>query len=75
MIVLVHDLENTIQGVVADETSQLAEQAWQDAQVELARQVTDGILIVAKGSGHMITLEKPEMVVDAIRVLLEQLHG
>ena len=75
MIVVVRDLENSIQGVVTDETSQLAEQAWQDAQAELAKQVTDGTLIVAKGSGHMITLEKPEVVVDAIRTILEEVRS
>jgi pimeloyl-ACP methyl ester carboxylesterase len=74
MIVLVHDLENSIQGVVADETSRLAEQAWQDAQAELAKQVTDGTLIVAKGSGHMITLEKPGVVIDAIREVMAQVR-
>jgi pimeloyl-ACP methyl ester carboxylesterase len=75
MIVLVHDLENSIQGVVTDETSRLAEQAWQDAQADLAAQVSDGILIVARGSGHMITLDKPETVVDALRTIVGKVGG
>jgi hypothetical protein len=32
-------------------------------------------LIVAKGSGHMITLEKPGVVIDAIQEVMAQVQG
>ena len=57
-----------------EETAQQAEQAWREAQIELAAQVTDGALIVAEGSGHFIPLEKPEGVVDAIRAVIGKIH-
>ena len=75
MIVVVRDLAASIQGMVDEETAQQAERAWREAQVELAAQVRDGTLIVAEGSGHMITLEKPEVVVDAIGTIVEKVHG
>ena len=75
MIVLVRDLADSIPGVVDEEIAQQAEQAWREAQIELAAQVTDGTLIVAEGSGHFITLGKPEVVVDAIRTIVEQVRG
>jgi pimeloyl-ACP methyl ester carboxylesterase len=75
MIVVVRDLAAPIQGTVGEETAQQTEQAWREAQIELAAQVTDGALIVAGGSGHFISLEKPEVVVDAIRTIMEKVRG
>ena len=75
MIVVVRDLAAPIQGTVGEETAQQTEQAWREAQIELAAQVTDGTLIVAEGSGHLIPLEMPEVVVDAIRTIVEQVRG
>jgi pimeloyl-ACP methyl ester carboxylesterase len=75
MIVIVRDMADPIQGSVDEETTQQTEQAWREAQIELAAQVTDGTLIVAEGSGHFIPLEKPEVVVDALRTIVEQVRG
>lgn len=74
IIVVVRDMPDSIQGAVDDETAQQTEQAWREAQIELAAQVTDGTLIVAEGSGHFIPLEKPEVVVGAIRTIVEQVR-
>lgn len=75
MIVLVRDMGDLIPGTADADVTQQTEQAWREAQVELAAQVTDGTLIVAEGSGHYITLEKPEVVVDAIRTVIAKAHG
>ena len=75
MIVVVRDLADSIQGTVDEEIAQQTEQAWREAQIELAAQVTDGALIVAEGSAHFIPLEKPEVVIDAIREILDKVHG
>ena len=72
MIVVVRGLADSIQGVSDEETIQQAEQAWRDAQIELAAQVSDGTLVVAENSGHSIQLEQPGIVIDAIRTLVEQ---
>jgi len=75
MIVVVRGLADSIQGVSDEETIQQAEQAWRDAQIELAAQVSDGTLIVAENSGHSIQLEQPGIVIDAIRTIVTQLRG
>ena len=72
MIVVVRGLADSIQGVSDEETIQQAEQAWRDAQIDLAAQVSDGTLVVAENSGHSIQLEQPGIVIDAIRTLVEQ---
>ncbi|MBK8899703.1 MAG: alpha/beta hydrolase [Anaerolineaceae bacterium] len=51
---------------VAPETNQIFESAWQQFQVELAAQSTNGQLIIAADSGHNIQLDQPELVIDAI---------
>ena len=43
------------------------ERIWQEFQRELTKLSSDSALIVAEESGHMIPLEEPESVVDAIR--------
>jgi pimeloyl-ACP methyl ester carboxylesterase len=75
MIVLVRGLEDSIQGMTDEKIIQQAEQAWRQAQADLAAQVRDGILIVVEGSGHFISLEKPELVIDAIRTIVEKVSG
>ncbi len=47
------------------------EQAWQDGLKQLAALSPQGQLVVAEKSGHAIMLAQPELVVDAIRQVLE----
>ena len=48
------------------------EETWQALQAELAALSTRGELIVAKESGHVIQLDEPGLVVEAIRRLTEK---
>jgi pimeloyl-ACP methyl ester carboxylesterase len=43
---------------------------WQEAQRQQAALSSDGRLIVAQGSGHMIQWEQPILVIDAIRQVI-----
>jgi pimeloyl-ACP methyl ester carboxylesterase len=52
-----------------------AEQVWQTLQHELAQLSTNGHLLVAEKSGHGIQLEQPDIVVDAIREMVERVRG
>ena len=52
-----------------------AEQVWQSLQLELAKLSTNGQLLIAEKSGHGIQLEQPDMVVDAIREMVERVRG
>ena len=75
MIVIVRGKPDEIQGPPLDEeTIQRAEQAWRYGHENLADQVSEGTLILAEGSGHMVIIEKPEMVIDAIRTILNKMR-
>jgi pimeloyl-ACP methyl ester carboxylesterase len=54
----------------ADEALQ-AEQAWQAAQKQLASLSSNGQFIIADGSGHAIPVERPDIVIEAIKQLLK----
>ena len=56
---------------VADEVNQRYEAAWQQMQDELSARSMSGRVIVAEGAGHMIHHDRPDLVVEAIRQLLE----
>jgi pimeloyl-ACP methyl ester carboxylesterase len=47
-------------------------QAWQQMQEELARLSTRGTRVVAKNSGHYIQLDRPDLVIDAVRGVVQQ---
>ncbi len=48
---------------------------WADAQRQQAALSTNGRLIVAEGSGHGINLERPALVIDALRQVVAQARG
>ena len=48
-----------------------ADHLWQEMQEELATLSTQSTRIVAEGSGHVIHLDQPDLVVEAIRSLVE----
>ena len=48
-----------------------AEQAWAELQAELARRSSGGRQIIAERSGHYIQFDQPDLVVDAIRQVVE----
>jgi pimeloyl-ACP methyl ester carboxylesterase len=47
------------------------EQAWREFQVDLARCSSKGKQIIAEKSGHYIQFYQPELVIDAIRQVVE----
>jgi len=48
-----------------------AEQVWRQLQTDLAGRIPGGVLIVAEQSNHLILMRQPELVVDAIRQVVE----
>jgi pimeloyl-ACP methyl ester carboxylesterase len=75
MIVIARDKADQLPGPPMDAaTIQQAEQIWRAAQAELASQVSDGTLIVATGSGHSIQFDQPQVVIDAIRAILDKVR-
>ena len=53
------------------EVSQEFEQICQQMHVELTAQSSHGKRIVAEKSGHLINSDQPELVIDAIREVVE----
>ena len=50
--------------------------AWQKMQQELAKLSTRGTQVIAKNSGHYIQLRRPDLVIEAISKVVDQIrHG
>jgi pimeloyl-ACP methyl ester carboxylesterase len=47
-------------------------EAWEKMQQELAHLSTRGTQAIAKGSSHYIQLDRPDMVIDAVRAVVDQ---
>ncbi len=46
--------------------------AWEKMQEELSHLSTRGTQTIAKNSGHYIQLDRPEIVIDAVKTVLDQ---
>ena len=57
----------------SDADAEAMEAAWAGLQAELAGLSTDSRHIVASGSGHYVQLERPDLVIGAVREMLERL--
>ena len=49
--------------------------AWQHMQRELAQLSTRGTQAIAKNSGHYIQLDRPDLVIDAVRNVVDQIRS
>jgi pimeloyl-ACP methyl ester carboxylesterase len=58
--------------VLASEGNIDENEDWRDLQTELAGLVPGGRLVVAEGSGHFIQVDRPDLVVDAVRSVLPE---
>jgi pimeloyl-ACP methyl ester carboxylesterase len=71
LVVLSHGQAQAVPGM-PDDVNAAYEAAWQTMQTELAALSTNGRRQVVEQAGHMIHHDQPEMVVDAIRAVVEQ---
>ena len=70
LIVLSRGLGDPLPGI-SEADNQQYEQAWQVMQSELATLSSKGKHVIAKESGHYIQLKQPQLVIDAIRELVQ----
>ena len=70
LIVLSHGKEQQMPGLPAEAIREF-EQTFQQMHIELTAQSSNGKRIVAEKSGHYIQLDQPELVIDAIREVVE----
>jgi pimeloyl-ACP methyl ester carboxylesterase len=71
LVVLSHD-PDTPQLDLPEDLVKPANDAWQQMQEELTRLSTRGKQIIAKNSGHYIQLDRPDLVVEAVRSVVGQ---
>lgn len=71
LAVLSHD-PNKPQPDLPEDLVKPTNDAWQQMQEELAHLSTRGTRVVAKNSGHYVQLDRPELVIEAVRVVVGQ---
>jgi pimeloyl-ACP methyl ester carboxylesterase len=71
LAVLSHDPEKPSAELPAD-LAKSTNEAWEKMQEELARLSIHGTQAVAKNSAHYIQLDRPDLVIDAVRNVVEQ---
>lgn len=71
LVVLSHDPEKPSAELPAD-LAQQTNQAWEKMQEELAHLSTRGSQTIAKNSAHYIQIDRPDVVVEAVRNVVQQ---
>jgi pimeloyl-ACP methyl ester carboxylesterase len=76
LIVLTHDPKATApEGLVPRQWQELTEPVWQQLQSQLAMLSTHSQHIVVDHAGHNIQLEQPQVVINAILNIIQQVRG
>lgn len=70
LIVISRGLWDTLPGI-SDDDNEKAWQAWQQMQSELAALSTNSKHVIAEQSGHFVQLQQPQLVIDAVREVVE----
>ena len=72
LVVLTHGLSTVPDPLgLSDEEAQQAEAVWDELQAELAALSSSGEQVIAEESGHLVHIDQPELVIDAIRQVVE----
>jgi pimeloyl-ACP methyl ester carboxylesterase len=71
LVVLSHDPEKP-QPDLPEDLVKPANDAWQQMQEELAHLSSKGEQVIAKNSGHYIQLDRPDLVIKAVRSVVDQ---
>jgi hypothetical protein len=71
LAVLSHDPEKPSADLPPD-LAKPTNDAWEKMQEELAHLSTRGAQAIAKGSAHYIQIDRPEVVIDSVRSIVDQ---
>ncbi len=74
LAVLSHDPDKPVNELPADLAKPTSE-AWEKMQEELAHLSTRGAQTIAKGTSHYIQLDRPDLVIEAIRNVVNQVRS
>ena len=58
-----------------EQASPAVEQQWTELQKELLRLSSNATQVVAKGSGHAVPVQRPDVIVNSVQRLVEQARG
>jgi pimeloyl-ACP methyl ester carboxylesterase len=73
LVVLSHDSEKVFpMPASSPELAKEKDRLFYEMQSELAQLSTDASRVIAKGSGHYIQVDRPDLVIEAVRRLVEQ---
>jgi len=75
LIVIAHGIAEGLPVGGAESVAQQADRIWLDEMKKLATETSQGTYLVAEKSGHNIQLEEPNVVIDAIRTVVEQVRA
>jgi hypothetical protein len=75
LVVLSHGKPDMFEGMMLEREIEKAEESWRQMQAEMARLSPQGKLIIAENSGHIIHIQQPELVIEAIREVIEHIRG
>jgi pimeloyl-ACP methyl ester carboxylesterase len=70
LVIITHEIPSMFDWLPPEEKA-AAEDRWQAEQKTMLDLSSKSQLIVAEGSGHNINAENPEIVIDAVREMLE----
>jgi len=68
-------IPGTMRSVVGRDVIAKVYDATREMQLELVSLSTQGKQVIAEESGHYIQLDQPDLVIDAIRTIVEQVRG
>ncbi len=71
LAVLSHDPDKASAGLPAD-VAKATNEAWEKMQLELAHLSTRGTQTIAKNSAHYIQIDRPDVVIEAVRNVADQ---
>jgi len=74
LVVLSHD-PNKPSAELPAEVAKPTNEAWEKMQEELAHLSTHGTQSIAEGSSHYIQSDRPEVVIEAVRNVVEEVRG
>ncbi len=73
LVALSHDPEKP-SSELAPDLAKPTNDAWEKMQEELAHLSTRGTQMIAKNSAHYIQLDRPDVVIDAVRTVVQQVR-
>ena len=72
LVIITHEIPSMFNWLPEDEKA-TAENTWQTEQMKMLDLSTDSQLVIAEGSGHNINAEAPEIVIQAVREMLDRI--